>query len=37
MATEQVQLQENTYLSDAIDVTSDKAKYDASIKEVRKR
>ena len=34
MATDQVRLQENTYLSNAVEVTSDKAKYDASIKEV---
>ena len=34
MATDQAQLQENTYLSNAVEVTSDKAKYDASIKEV---
>lgn len=34
MATDQVRLQENTYLSNAVEVTFDKAKYDASIKEV---
>ena len=34
MATDQVRLQENTYLSNAVEVTYDKAKYDASIKEV---
>lgn len=34
MATDQVRLQENTYLSNVVEVTFDKAKYDASIKEV---